>query len=253
VTTISLPAPEVSVMEFVGLGRTYQGPPPVTALCPTDLVIRRGEYAAVVGPSGSGKSTFLNLAGLLDRPTCGVYRLDGIDTAALHERERTALRGRRIGFVFQAFHLLPHRSAMENVTLSMLYTGVPRRQRRARAIELLDRVQLFHRSEAMAMQLSGGERQRVAIARALAGSPSLLLCDEPTGNLDSATAGSVLELIEELHRDGLTVLVVTHDPLVASRAQRTITLKDGIVSDPAGSTAADITTRSESITEADTR
>lgn len=217
------------VIEFAGVAKRYPGPPPVPALRPADLVIRRGEYVAVVGPSGSGKSTFLNVLGLLDRPSEGVYRLDGIDTAGLTERDRTALRGRRIGFVFQSFHLLPHRSAMENVMLSMLYTGVPRRKRRVRAAATLDRVGLAKRAHAPVGLLSGGERQRVAIARALVNRPSLLLCDEPTGNLDTATAGTVLELIGELHADGFTVVVVTHDPGVATAAPRAVVIRDGVL------------------------
>lgn len=217
----------IPVLEFKNLGRTYPGPPPVTALDPCTLTIHKGEYVAVVGPSGSGKSTFLNVAGLLDRPSTGTYLLDGIDTAQMRDRERTALRGRRIGFVFQAFHLIPYRTAVENVMLSMLYTGASPKERRQRAMELLDRVGLAHRVDGLASQLSGGERQRVAIARALGGSPSLLLCDEPTGNLDSRTADSLLGLIEELNGDGVTVLVVTHDPGVAARSQRTVTIRDG--------------------------
>ncbi|WP_443049930.1 ABC transporter ATP-binding protein [Streptomyces sp. NBC_00287] len=213
----------------------YPGPPPVTALRSADLRIGRGEFVTVVGPSGSGKSTFLNVAGLLDRPSMGVYQLDGIDTVGLTERDRTALRGRRIGFVFQSFHLLPHRSAVDNVALSLLYTGTSRRRRRTMASETLERVGLSHRLHAMTSQLSGGERQRVAIARALVNRPSLLLCDEPTGNLDTATAHTVLELLGELHAGGFTVLVVTHDPGVAARGQRAIVIRDGVLreADPA--------------------
>ncbi|MCJ1679294.1 ABC transporter ATP-binding protein [Streptomyces sp. APSN-46.1] len=221
---------DTPVIEFRGVALTYPGPPPVRALHPCDLLVRRGEFVTVVGPSGSGKSTFLNIAGLLDSATAGRYLLDGIDTAALPDRRRTALRGRRIGFVFQAFHLLPHRSALENVALAMLYTEVPRAERLVRAREALDRVGLGHRAAAVPGRLSGGERQRVAIARALVGRPSLLLCDEPTGNLDSANAASVLALLDELHRAGMTVLVITHDPEVAARGHRTITLHDGRLS-----------------------
>ncbi|MEU6866109.1 ABC transporter ATP-binding protein [Streptomyces sp. NPDC046876] len=218
------------VIEFRGVGLTYPGTPPVAALQPCELTVERGEFITVVGPSGSGKSTFLNVAGLLDAPTAGRYLLDGIDTAALPDRERTALRGRRIGFVFQSFHLLPHRSALENVTLAMLYTEVPRAERLVRARDALDRVGLGHRADAVPGRLSGGERQRVAIARALVSEPSLLLCDEPTGNLDSANAGSVLALLDELHAAGMTVLVITHDPAVAARGRRTLAIRDGRVS-----------------------
>ncbi|MCB5169049.1 ABC transporter ATP-binding protein [Streptomyces bambusae] len=214
-------------MEFRGVGFTYPGPPPVTALGACELTVRRGEFLTVVGPSGSGKSTFLNLAGLLDVPTRGRYLLDGIDTGGLRERERAALRGRRIGFVFQSFHLLPHRSALENVGLALLYTGVPPAERRDRARAALERVGLGHRLHAPPGQLSGGERQRVAVARALVGRPSLLLCDEPTGNLDSASAAAVLSLLDGLHRAGMTVVVITHDPEVAARGGRTVTIRDG--------------------------
>lgn len=221
------PEAAAPVIEFRGVGLTYPGPPPVEALHPFDLAVGRGEFITVVGPSGSGKSTFLNVAGLLDSPTRGHRLLDGIDTAALPDRERTALRGRRIGFVFQSFHLLPHRSALENVTLAMLYTEVPRAQRLVRAREALEQVGLGHRADAVPGRLSGGERQRVAIARALVGRPSLLLCDEPTGNLDSANAASVLALLDELHGCGMTVLLITHDPAVAARGRRTVTIRDG--------------------------
>ncbi|MFJ7158396.1 ABC transporter ATP-binding protein [Streptomyces sp. NPDC101118] len=222
------PAPP-PVIEFRGVALTYPGPPPVEALKECDLTVDRGEFVAVVGPSGSGKSTFLNVAGLLDTPTRGRYLLDGIDTAALPDRSRTALRGRRIGFVFQSFHLLPHRTALENTALAMLYTSVPRAERLARAAEALSRVGLSPRADATPGHLSGGERQRVAIARALAGRPSLLLCDEPTGNLDSENAASVLALLDELHATGLTLLVITHDREVAARAGRTLTIRDGQV------------------------
>ncbi|MFI8102211.1 ABC transporter ATP-binding protein [Streptomyces sp. NPDC086023] len=222
------PAPP-PVIEFRGVALTYPGPPPVEALKECDLTVNRGEFVAVVGPSGSGKSTFLNVAGLLDTPTRGRYLLDGIDTAALPDRSRTALRGRRIGFVFQSFHLLPHRTALENTALAMLYTSVPRAERLARAAEALSRVGLSPRADATPGHLSGGERQRVAIARALAGRPSLLLCDEPTGNLDSENAASVLALLDELHAAGLTLLVITHDREVAARAGRTLTIRDGQV------------------------
>ncbi|MFD2008747.1 ABC transporter ATP-binding protein [Streptomyces narbonensis] len=225
------------VVEFRQVGLTYPGPPPVQALRPCELTLHHGEFVAVVGPSGSGKSTFLNVAGLLDAPTEGTYRLDGIDTAALSDGDRTALRGRRIGFVFQAFHLMPHRSATENVMLSMVYSAVPRAERRSRAREALARVGLAHRVDALPGRLSGGERQRVAIARALAGRPSLLLCDEPTGNLDSGNAETVLALLGELHASGMTVVVITHDSEVAARAGRTVTIRDGVLSERPGDTA----------------
>ncbi|MET8471937.1 ABC transporter ATP-binding protein [Streptomyces sp. NPDC006422] len=219
----------VPVIEFRRVALTYPGPPPVPALLPCDLRIERGEFVTVVGPSGSGKSTFLNIAGLLDAPTGGRYLLDGIDTGALRDGDRTALRGRRIGFVFQSFHLLPHRSARENVALAMVYNDTPRGERADRARRALEQVGLGHRLDAAPTRLSGGERQRVAIARALVSRPSLLLCDEPTGNLDSRNADAVLTLLEELHRSGMTVLVITHDPAVAARGARTVTIRDGVL------------------------
>ncbi|WP_327129144.1 ABC transporter ATP-binding protein [Streptomyces sp. NBC_01727] len=214
-----------------GLGLTYPGPPPVTALRPCDLRIERGEFVTIVGPSGSGKSSLLNIAGLLDTPTRGTYFLDGIDTAAADEAQRAALRSERIGFVFQSFHLLPHRSAQDNVELAMLYQSTPRRARSRRAAAVLTRVGLEHRAHALPTQLSGGERQRVAIARALVAEPSLLLCDEPTGNLDTETASAVLDLLDRLHEDGMTIAVITHDAQVAARGQRTITIRDGVLTD----------------------
>ena len=220
----SIPVP---VIDLKGVARTYPGPPPVRALAPLDLVVQRGEYLAVVGPSGSGKSTLLNVLGLLDRPSEGSYFLDGIDTAGLGEVDRTALRGRRIGFVFQSFHLMSYRTATENVMLAGIYTGAPRGARATAARAMLRRVGLGHRLDAMPTTLSGGERQRVAIARALVNEPSLLLCDEPTGNLDSATSDAIGDLLDGLHRDGVTVVVITHDPGSAARAGRTVAIRDG--------------------------
>ncbi|MGA5197762.1 ABC transporter ATP-binding protein [Streptomyces exfoliatus] len=219
------------VIELRGAGLTYPGPPPVVALSPCDLRVWPGEFVSVVGPSGAGKSSLLNIIGLLDATTEGNYLLDGRDTAALGEPQRTALRGRNIGFVFQAFHLLPHRTAWENVELGLLHGGTPRNERRAAAREALVRVGLEHRLRAMPTTLSGGERQRVAIARAVAGRPSLLLCDEPTGNLDSATAASVLSLLDELHRGGMTVVVITHDSTVAEHGKRVLTIRDGVLTE----------------------
>lgn len=222
---------DTCVIEMRRAGLTYPGPPPVAALKPCDLVVRKGEFVTIVGPSGSGKSTFLNIAGLLDSPTEGHYLLDGIDTGTLSDPDRSALRGRRIGFVFQAFHLMPHRTAVDNVALSMVYAGAGRKDRVRAAGEALERVGLSHRMNAVPTTLSGGERQRVAIARALAARPSLLLCDEPTGNLDSATAATIMGLLEALHGDGMTVLVITHDPAVAERGMRTLSIRDGMLSE----------------------
>jgi putative ABC transport system ATP-binding protein len=224
-------------MDFRGVALAYPGPPPVRALDPCQLVIGRGQHVALVGPSGSGKSTWLNVAGLLDRPTAGMYLLDGTDTGVLSERDRTTLRAERIGFVFQAFHLLPHRTALENVALALLYRGIQRRARRQVALDALERVGLAARSHAPPAQLSGGERQRVAIARALAVRPSILLCDEPTGNLDTASAGTILQLVDDLHAEGQTVVVVTHDPQVACRAERWSLFAMGSSARPTGEAA----------------
>lgn len=216
-----------AMIELVGLGRTFPGSPPVEALRPVDLTVGTGEYLAITGPSGSGKSTLLNLLGLLDQPTEGSYSLAGHLTADLAESQRTALRARRIGFVFQEFHLLPYRSAAENVALGSLYAGSSRVRRRARARESLAQVGLGHRLDAMPTTMSGGERQRVAIARAMVNEPALLLCDEPTGNLDSVTAGLILDTLDELHQLGVTVVVITHDSNTAARATRSVLIRDG--------------------------
>jgi putative ABC transport system ATP-binding protein len=222
------------VIRLLGVALTYPGPPPVRALRYTDLKVDAGEHVAVIGPSGSGKSTLLNVLGLLDRPTAGRYELEGIDVAALPEGRRTALRGQRIGFVFQSFHLLPYRTALENVALGRLYTGTPRAERLVGAARTLARVGLAARTHALPTTMSGGERQRVAIAPAQAGSPSLLLCDEPTGNLDSGTATTILDLLDGLHAEGMTILVITHDPAVAARAARLVEMRDGELRDGAG-------------------
>lgn len=219
----------VPVIELQKVGRTFPGPPPVEALLPTELALHRGQYLSIVGPSGSGKSTLLHLLGLLDTPTTGTYRLDGIDTGALSDSQRTGLRGSRIGFVFQSFHLLAHRTVLENVTLAQVYNGIPRSERKKRALSELDRVGLSHRVNFNPTTLSGGERQRVAIARALVSRPSLLLADEPTGNLDSQSSESILELFDDLHNSGLTLAVITHDLDVSQRAQRRVRIIDGNV------------------------
>lgn len=221
---------DVPVVELRQVGRTFPGPPEVHALQPADLVVDRGDYVSIVGPSGAGKSTLLNLLGLLDRPTTGSYLLDGHDVGTLGDAQRTALRGRLIGFVFQAFHLLPHRSVVENVMLAQLYSGVPAATRRVRATHALEQVGMGHRLEFQPQTLSGGERQRVAIARALASHPSVLLCDEPTGNLDDANTAGVLDLLDDLHRQGLTLLVITHDQEVSVRAERTVVMRDAVLS-----------------------
>lgn len=200
-------------------------------LHPTSVSIATGEYVAVTGSSGSGKSTMLNLLGLLDRPTSGTVWVKGTQVDELPDHERSAIRGRTIGFVFQSFHLLAARTATENVELGMLYRAMPRDERRQRALASLDRVGLSHRVNALPTTMSGGERQRVAIARALASDVDLLLADEPTGNLDTATGDRVLDLFDELHADGLALVVVTHNADVAARASRQLTMVDGVLSE----------------------
>ena len=216
------------VVELRGLSRTFvAGDVEVPALVDATLTIERGEYVAVVGPSGSGKSTMLNLVGLLDLPTEGTYLLEGVDTSQLDEGRRAGLRSRRIGFVFQLFHLLPHRSVIENVMLATIYNRMPKAERAPAAEEALRQVGLGHRMDFRPTRLSGGERQRVAIARALVTRPALLLADEPTGNLDSATGERVLALFDGLRATGLTLMVVTHDERVSAHADRAIPLRDG--------------------------
>ncbi len=199
------------------------------ALRGVSFEVARGEFTAVMGPSGCGKSTLLAILGLLDRPSSGSYRLDGAEAGSLGDAERTRLRRERIGFVFQAYNLLPRLSSLENVALPMAYAGVPLDERTRRAEELLDRVGLKTKARRTPLELSGGERQRVGIARALANRPALLLADEPTGNLDSHSAAEVLSFLKVLHGEGLTILLVTHDPGVGAAAQRVLRLKDGLL------------------------
>jgi putative ABC transport system ATP-binding protein len=218
----------VPVVRTRALARTYQrGAIAVPVLGAVDLELAEGEWLAVLGPSGSGKSTLLNILGLLDRPDAGVYELAGEDVSDLGDTRRAELRNRRIGFVFQSFNLLPRTSALENVAAPLLYRGIRRAARLARARDALERVALGDRVDYDPGQLSGGQLQRVAIARALVGEPALLLADEPTGNLDSRSGAEVLELFAALHRAGTTVLMITHDPVVAGRAQRRLVLDAG--------------------------
>ncbi|MFV0306657.1 MAG: ABC transporter ATP-binding protein [Desertimonas sp.] len=221
------------VIDLRRAGRVFAAEPPVHALRDVDLTVGRGEYVAIVGPSGSGKSTLLNVVGLLDRLTSGQYLLDGVDVNGLGEGARSAVRARSVGFVFQSFHLLPHRSALENVMFGGLYRGVPRRQRAERSFRALAQVGLTARAGFAPVHLSGGERQRVAVARALASEPSVLLCDEPTGNLDTTNTAAILDLLDGLVADGLTVLVITHDETVAARAGRRVRMIDGALSEVA--------------------
>ncbi len=198
------------------------------------LEIDRGDYVAIEGPSGCGKSTLLSILGLLDRPTAGVYRLDGRAVEDLHSGERVTIRNREIGFIFQNFNLIGDLSVGENVELPLIYRGMTRGERRLRVAEVLDRVRIPHRAKHYPMQLSGGEQQRVAVARALAGDPSILLADEPTGNLDTRNGEAVMELLGELHDAGSTIVMVTHDFRFAKQAKRTIGLLDGqLVDEPA--------------------
>jgi len=222
------PSGDVPVLSLDGIGRTYMsGEVEVAALADVHLQVRRGEYVSIVGPSGSGKSTLLNILGLLDRPTAGSYLFEGREVASLNETDRTAVRGRRIGFVFQAFHLLSHRTVVENVTMSMLYTGVSPKERVERARSALRSVGLDHRADFTPTRLSGGERQRVAIARAVVAEPAVLLADEPTGNLDSRTSEAILGLFDQLRAGGLTIVMITHDSSVAQRADRSVRIRDG--------------------------
>ena len=210
-----------------GVGRQYGDVAPVVALTDVDLEVETGERVAIVGASGSGKTTLLNIIGCLDRQSTGSYWLDGADVSDLSDSQRAGLRSRDIGFVFQAFHLLSYRTVLENVMLAEAYSRRPRFARAERAQEALAAVGLDDRSESLPTLLSGGQRQRVAIARALMNGPRLLLCDEPTGNLDSVTTAGILELLGGLHDEGLTIVMITHDAGVASWAQRQIRIVDG--------------------------
>jgi len=218
------------VIEFRDLTKIYvMGEEEVPALAGVSLTIERGEYVAVIGPSGSGKSTLMNILGGLDRPTGGSYRFEGEEVGEFGDDALADFRRRRIGFVFQSFQLLPRLTALQNVELPMIYAGLGRSERRARAAELLERVGLGSRMGHRPTQLSGGQQQRVAIARSLANKPDLLLADEPTGALDSHTGEEVLKLFHELNDDGLTLAIVTHDPDVANEAHRRVAFRDGLI------------------------
>ena len=217
--------------------RYRMGDEEVMALAGVDLDIGRNEYVALVGPSGSGKSTLMNIIGCLDTPTTGSYLLNGRDTAQLGEVELAGVRNREIGFVFQSFHLLPRMTVLQNVMQPLVYRGMPAAERKRRAIASLEKVGLGNRQGHRPNELSGGQRQRVAVARALVGEPSLLLADEPTGNLDSRSGEAVMDLLRELHRGGATICMVTHDPRYARYADRSIHLFDGRVVDETRSAA----------------
>jgi putative ABC transport system ATP-binding protein len=230
---------DTPLLETRKLTRVYDlGGARVVALAGVSMDVQAGDFVAVMGPSGSGKSTFMNLVGCLDRPTSGTYRLDGVAVETLNPDGLAALRNRKIGFVFQQFNLLPRANALANVELPMVYAGDDRKSRRIKALAALNRVGLSDRAHHRPTQLSGGQQQRVAIARALVNGPALILADEPTGALDSRTAVEILALFQALNREGVTVVIVTHDPEVARHARRVVRFKDGLVVSDERQTAA---------------
>jgi putative ABC transport system ATP-binding protein len=216
------------VIQSRDLWKIYQlGQQQVNALCGVSLQVQRNEFLAIMGPSGSGKSTLMNLLGCLDTPTRGEYWLNGQPVSQLTENELAHIRNQEIGFVFQVFNLLPRATTFHNVELPLIYRGTPRKERQRNVLEALDMVEIAHRMDHRPSELSGGERQRVAIARALVNRPSLLLADEPTGNLDSKTGSEILKLFHKIHSQGNTIIMVTHDPEIASQAQRIVYIRDG--------------------------
>jgi putative ABC transport system ATP-binding protein len=221
------------MIDVSGINKTFiLGDSTVHALANISLHIEPGEYLSVMGPSGSGKSTLMNMLGLLDRPNTGRYILNGVDTGSLDENERARLRREQIGFVFQSYHLIPRLSARENVEMPLMLAGVPAKQRQAEVEVILEKLGIARRAHHLPNQLSGGERQRVAIGRSIVMKPAIILADEPTGNLDSRSGGEVTEILENLNREGITLLIVTHDNTMGERATRRIRMADGaIVSD----------------------
>ncbi len=223
------------VIELSGIKKIYQvGGQEVAALAGIDLNIAKGEFAALMGPSGSGKSTLMNILGCLDRPTIGSYKLDGQEVATLSDDELAVTRNRRIGFVFQNFNLLSRISAADNVALPLVYAGVGRKEREEKAKKILDAVGLGDRAEHQPNELSGGQRQRVAIARALVNDPHIIMADEPTGNLDTKSTKEIMEIFEGLHKEGRTIILVTHEPDIAACASRQLLVRDGLITRDAG-------------------
>ena len=219
-----------TVIDIQGITKTYvNGKLSVPVLHGIDLVVNKGEFVSIMGPSGSGKSTFMNILGCLDRPTTGSYRLNGDEVATLSDDELAYVRNKQIGFVFQSFNLLTKLTALENVALPMIYAGVNKKMRIERATQLLQSVGLGDRMDHLPSELSGGQRQRVAIARALANNPAIIMADEPTGNLDSKSTIDVMNIFRDLHDEGRTILLVTHEPDIATYASRNVVLKDGII------------------------
>jgi putative ABC transport system ATP-binding protein len=232
-----------TILELDGVEKTYGTEKnPVPVLRGVSLTVQEGEYVAIVGPSGSGKSTLLNILGCLDRPSAGSYHLAGDDVATMDDRSLSRIRNTRIGFIFQSFHLVSQLTVVENVEMPLFYARTPKRERRAKAMELLEKVGLTHRLKHRPSELSGGECQRTAIARALTTAPAMLLADEPTGNLDSVTTQAILGLLDELHESGHTIVMITHDMDIARSAPRRVALRDGRVESdsgrPAGSARA---------------
>jgi len=220
----------MALLQLTKISRRYvMGSETIHALREIDVSIERGEYVAIMGPSGSGKSTLMNLLGCLDTPSSGEFHLNGSDVSRMDDNQLAELRNREIGFVFQSFHLLPRSDALHNVELPLIYSGMPPARRRQRALEVLDHVGLGDRVHHKPNEMSGGQRQRVAIARALVNNPSILLADEPTGNLDSRTGDEIMVLFEELWRKGNTIILVTHEEVVARHARRIIRLRDGLI------------------------
>lgn len=223
------------MIQMKNITKTYQmGTQQVHALRGVDLQVKKGEFVAIMGPSGSGKSTLMNVIGCLDAPTSGTYILDDVDVSQMNDNQQARVRNKRIGFVFQQFNLLPRTTALKQVALPLMYAGVSQSERMTRAKEALSRVGLAERMDHKPDELSGGQQQRVAIARALAPSPSIILADEPTGALDTATGEEILGIFKQLNEQGITIVVITHDPEVAAQAKRTIWIRDGVIQEHHG-------------------